>query len=392
MDEIRVPSWVHYLTGWNGADLSARARLLEALCAHVKPTSIISNSLTLVILVGLIIARTRNPAHVVWLVVVILAGFLPRLYAARLRRSARFGLNTDAKALGFLVISALYGLIWGAGAFLILPSVSGTATGIFLFVVVFGTIMGPYAAMPGILYVRLATTGAATLVAVALYTNATITLTCCVIAAWLVLRTDVWRSYHRALRRELEQRAQLQGRFQSTQAHNRQLRAIANTDSLTGAFNRRALMDWLEKLLLPAALVIIDVDHFKTVNDNYGHHAGDAILIELVRRLHSAVRKQDLVARIGGEEFVVLLQDTDRQEALSLVERLHARISNQVIRAGGHEVRLTISVGVTVITRASADLSSSLDFLRSADEALYEAKRQGRNRVSVAQTPVNVSD
>lgn len=379
--EIKFPSWVHHLTGWAGADLQVRSSLLEVLCAAVKPRSLITNSLTLVILAGLILAQTRNPIQAAWFAAVIAGGFLPRIYALKLRRVGHFDKRTDAKAFGFLLISAAYGLIWGAGPFLLLPALSGATTGIFLFIMVFGTIMGPYAAMPGILYVRLVTTGTATLIAVALYMTPVVTFMCIVIAGWLALRTDVWRGYHRTLRRELELRQRLQGQFRSTQSDNQHLREIANTDPLTGAFNRRALMARLESIHLPAALLLIDVDHFKSINDTHGHQTGDAILVELVRLINGTVRKQDFVARIGGEEFIVLLEDTERQQALALVKRLHSNISGKTISIAEHRVSMTVSIGVTMVpAEATAARQDALD---AADKALYDAKRNGRNRISV---------
>ncbi len=192
------------LMGWKGATTPTRARLLEALCVGVRTTSLLSNSLTLVLLAGLIIAQTHDPVHVAWVAAVILGGALPRVYAAKLRRIGRYDEDTERKALGFLVVNAVYGLIWGAGPFLVLPEVNGTATGIFLFIMVFGTIMGPYAIMPGILYVRLATTGISTLAAAVLYTTPPVATACLVVSVWLLLRTDVWRGYHRALRRQYQ--------------------------------------------------------------------------------------------------------------------------------------------------------------------------------------------
>lgn len=379
--EITTDSWLHYLTGWKGADPWIRSRLLKVLCRAVKPTSLISNSLTLAILAGLIFTQTRNSSNIAWFGAVIIGGFLPRVYASRLRRAGNFDRNTDYKALKFLLISAVYGLIWGVGPFLMLPVVGGATSGVFLFIVVFGTIMGPYAAMPGILYVRLLTTGTATLVAIAMYMPTVVLLASIVIAAWLALRTDVWRGYHRTLRRELELREQIQGQFRTSQTNNRQLRAMANTDPLTGAFNRRALMNRLETIEAPAALVLIDADHFKSINDSYGHQTGDAILIELVRLLHASVRKQDFVARIGGEEFVVFLPGTEREEALSIVRRLHAGVSGRDLSIGEHHIHLTVSIGVAMIP--SSDEVSRHDVLSTADNALYEAKRNGRNRIYV---------
>ena len=377
------------LTGWRGASTPARARLLEALCAGVRPASLVSNSLTLVILAGLIIAQTHDPVHVAWVAAVILGGALPRFYAARLRRIGRYGEDTERKALGFLAVNAVYGLIWGAGPFLVLPEVAGTATGIFLFIMVFGTIMGPYAIMPGILYVRLATTGLSTLVAAMLYTPPPVAVACLVISIWLGLRTDVWRGYHRTLRRQYELQDALEARQAALEAANknnveanRWLRHMAETDPLTGAFNRRELMQRLSELSGPAALVLIDIDHFKAVNDSFGHHVGDAVLINLVGLVQETLRRQDVLARLGGEEFAVVLGDSDRESAWALAERLRSRIERCAVKVGEHDVRVTVSVGVTVIPKDAAK-SKPTELLREADSALYDAKRNGRNRTEI---------
>jgi len=376
------PRWLDRLTGWQGARPRTRARLLAGLCAAVNPRSLVSNSVTLAILAGLIIADTRSGLQAAWVLVVILAGLLPRLYAARLRRAGEFERDTDRKALGFLAVSAVYGMIWGIGPFLMLPTLSGPSLGIFLFIMVFGTIMGPYAAMPGILYVRLATTGTATLVAVALYADPVVTLACVVIAAWLMLRTDVWRRYHRTLRRQVELQEDLEGLFEDSKAHNRELREIADTDPLTGAANRRAVMRLLEALRPPAALLVIDIDHFKRINDTYGHHVGDAVLVELVRVIQAGLREQDVLARIGGEEFVVLMTQTARYSAQALAQRLHGSIRDNPVKVGGRDIRLSISVGVAAMPPVSALTGAEL--LKQADAALYEAKRKGRDRVESA--------
>lgn len=176
-------------------------------------------------------------------------------------------------------------------------------------------------------------------------------------------------------------REQIQGQYRKSQTDNRHLRGIANTDPLTGAFNRRALMNRLEAIEASAALVLIEVDHFKSINDNYGHQVGDAILVELVRILRESVRKQDFVARIGGEESVVFLPGTEREEELSLVRRLHSGVSGRDLSIGEYHVHLAVSIGVAMVPAPGVD--SRHDVLNATDNVLYEAKRSGRNRIYV---------
>jgi len=166
-------------------------------------------------------------------------------------------------------------------------------------------------------------------------------------------------------------------------------RRLAVTDALTGLFNRRHFNQQLEENVSraarydePLALIFLDVDHFKSVNDRFGHHAGDRCLQALARTLRENVRDSDQIARIGGEEFAVLLIRADRELALSIAERLRDRIDDLIIEEDPPlPVDLTASLGIAFF-REDGDDPRSL--MRSADRALYTAKRLGRNRVVIA--------
>jgi two-component system cell cycle response regulator len=162
---------------------------------------------------------------------------------------------------------------------------------------------------------------------------------------------------------------------------------MALTDSLTGLFNRRYLMVHIERQLAriaetkkPVATLILDIDHFKAVNDTYGHDAGDQVLREVAARTSRNLRNFDLVARYGGEEFVVILPDTDEDVAIIVAERLRQSIAAQPVAVAGLDkpINVTTSIGVT-LSGTSKELAT--DVLKRADEALYRAKREGRNRV-----------
>jgi diguanylate cyclase (GGDEF)-like protein len=171
---------------------------------------------------------------------------------------------------------------------------------------------------------------------------------------------------------------------------SRRLRGMAITDPLTGAYNRRYLEEQAQQALhawrrysQPSAILLIDIDHFKRVNDRFGHNLGDAAIKRLVGVISERVRSVDTVCRFGGEEFVVLLSETTIETASNIAEQLRALVESERILPEG---TMTISIGVCDVT-----VADTLDrWLNLADAALYRAKSNGRNRVEVA-TPIKVS-
>lgn len=164
------------------------------------------------------------------------------------------------------------------------------------------------------------------------------------------------------------------------------LRELAVVDELTGLYNRRFFerrltyeVDRFARYHQDLALVLFDVDHFKRINDTYGHPAGDAVLKELAARARQAVRASDLVARVGGEEFGVLMPETDLVGAIEGAERLREAIAVAPFDVGDAVVEVTISLGVTLARDGWEGDTQGL--FRAADRALYEAKAGGRNRV-----------
>jgi diguanylate cyclase (GGDEF)-like protein len=163
----------------------------------------------------------------------------------------------------------------------------------------------------------------------------------------------------------------------------------ASTDALTGLPNRRALQDALARMVAqaarsdrPLAAIGIDLDHFKDVNDRFGHDMGDAVLAHVGTLLAASVRAGDLVGRVGGEEFVVLAPDTGVDGARTLAESLRAALAREVVPGLDRDV--TGSFGVAVLPD-HADSAAAL--LRLADRALYAAKSAGRDRVEVVAAP-----
>ena len=171
---------------------------------------------------------------------------------------------------------------------------------------------------------------------------------------------------------------------------NADLKRLANTDVLTALANRRRFMEALdneieraERYDRPLSLVLVDMDHFKQVNDTHGHAGGDQVLRAAAGVLRSVCREVDLPARVGGEEFAILLPQTDAPGAEQVAERARARIAKGHHRApSGAGFRVTASAGVASLGR---DVTSAEALLQHADDALYRAKAAGRNRVVAAE-------
>ncbi len=164
-----------------------------------------------------------------------------------------------------------------------------------------------------------------------------------------------------------------------------ELRLVATTDSLTGALSRRAFFSAAARDISRVryhgdhlSCVLLDLDHFKRINDNYGHAAGDRALQEVVKLLKTGLRDRDYLGRIGGEEFAVIMPGADSAVAYDVGERLRERVMNAWLLTQEGEVRLTVSVGVTTLTPEDDCID---DLLRRADDALYTAKSSGRNRL-----------
>ncbi len=189
----------------------------------------------------------------------------------------------------------------------------------------------------------------------------TVTLICCMAIAML-------RVYRTQLRQE------------------QRLQQLANTDPLTGVANRRHFLEHSALELKKArrsmqdlALLIIDIDHFKPINDNYGHGVGDRAVVRFADICKRVVRDIDLLGRFGGDEFIVLLPATGLREALQVAERLRSAIeSDTALRDSGVAIQMSASIGAAMLRADAADISSAL---AKADAALYRAKQNGRNRV-----------
>ncbi len=159
---------------------------------------------------------------------------------------------------------------------------------------------------------------------------------------------------------------------------------LSITDELTGLSNRRCFDATFEKEFLRASryknkltLVMFDIDYFKSVNDTYGHQCGDYILKQISNAALQTFRKTDTVFRYGGEEFVVILTETDINQAIIPLERFRKTVQTLALNYQGQDVNVTVSIGACQLT---SEMSSKEDFLQKTDEALYEAKNSGRNK------------
>jgi diguanylate cyclase (GGDEF)-like protein len=164
----------------------------------------------------------------------------------------------------------------------------------------------------------------------------------------------------------------------------------SRTDPLTGVLNRRAILSQIESELsrtdrdnLHLSISMLDLDHFKKINDTYGHLAGDAVLRESMNRVEDAIRKYDTIGRFGGEEFIVVLPGAKQQDAFMIAERIRLKINEKNAIIDELSIPFTISQGL-----ATCNGKSTVDeLIAKADEALYRAKENGRNRVEQASSP-----
>lgn len=174
------------------------------------------------------------------------------------------------------------------------------------------------------------------------------------------------------------------------ESFQKQMLDSALRDGLTHAYNKRYFMDRLESEIQFAlrhrvnlGLLLLDLDHFKVINDTHGHLAGDRVLAEFAQAMHRSIRNEDVLARFGGEEFAIITRAIGRNDVLRFAERLRRQTAELDVEFEGTPIPLTVSIGIATVPEDPAQ--SPADLLRAADEALYAAKKEGRNRVMLSE-------
>lgn len=201
--------------------------------------------------------------------------------------------------------------------------------------------------------------------------------------------STVWISTSAIIRRDPEgQSVFIEGLARDVSEHKQiedQLIALSRTDGLTGVYNRSYFMDKSEEVISmmrryqrPASMMIADLDHFKTINDNYGHHAGDLALRAFTDACRREIREPDILGRLGGEEFGLMLPETAIQQAQVLAERIRKAVATIEIPFENRTIGITVSIGVVELSTEDASLDA---VMRRADLAMYQAKSRGRNQV-----------
>jgi diguanylate cyclase (GGDEF)-like protein len=210
--------------------------------------------------------------------------------------------------------------------------------------------------------------------------------TLCVMDTKAGCMSTAQRDMLRRLARQVMALIELRANEKALKESMRELEQLATTDELTGLHNRRSLMNRLKfevararRFRTPLAAVMVDLDHFKLINDEHGHAMGDAVLMAVGRLVRENVRVIDIPGRYGGEELCILLPNTPPDGARKFAETLRAKIEAQVHLAGTREVTVTASLGIGSFNHLDVDDADTL--LRQADAALYRAKHEGRNRV-----------
>jgi diguanylate cyclase (GGDEF)-like protein len=357
-------------------EMSINAEQVEILLAQSYLAAYLS--LIIVILLAVVLWPVQAEWKVLtWSAALISVGLVRLVIHAAYRRGSPRVENIQVYARAYLTVSILYFSGWGLGGVWVMPDTSPVHQ-----VIMFFFLMGLAGSAMAVFSMS---RNMQLIVIVILLCPATIKFLISgniafqgmaigsIIFFLSAIRSSfiLWQTMHQniSLKHELEV-AKVEAEY------------LARTDELTNLYNYRAFHEYAERHLslvkhnkTPLCLIMIDIDDFKSVNDKYGHAVGDFALIHVAALLRNKVRSSDICCRIGGEEFAIILPDTDAQGALDLAENIRREFEVSPLNLDGNIIHLTVSIGL------SDKLASVDELVRDADFALYKAKRNGRNRV-----------
>ncbi len=361
-----------------------RGELLRSCAAHLEGERAALPLLAGVLALAAAPSTGVGPATL-WFVAVLLLG--AGLHGVGSRIAGRSDRAHSARRIaGFTALRATQSALWGSLALLASAGSPPSLQAAWLFLVGALLVVFSVAAAP---LPRLALAQAAPLFAIALYlaTRQTLLPLLPYVAGFAPALAMLVDPLRRAAIRDAESRLALVRARAEAEAANRELAVLAATDELTRVPNRRAFLGRAAQELARArrhgqalSLMMVDVDHFKGINDRHGHNAGDEILRVVADLLSDALRETDLLARFGGDEFALLLPETPSAGAEVLAERLREALEKAQIHAAGESVAVTLSCGITSYRDGDSDIETLVE---RADRALYRAKRGGRNRIEV---------
>lgn len=352
-----------------------RLRLLYEQSVQGVYFSLLSASL----LAAILWPHTPRAILLGWLLTLAVASAIRVVLFLRYRRSAPQELEMLPWGQPYMLTLFFSASVWGVGGVLMVPPDSMLhAIIIYCFLMgMAGAGMSAYSAIRG-------------------FAVATVVIMLLPMALWLLSRGEPTPMlmalgslllFASALRTSKVLAEMLQRKFHLTHALSESKEAaerLARIDALTGLNNRRAFSELADATIQlchrqqqPVAAIVLDIDRFKQINDNHGHAVGDQALRHIATIIQESVRKTDICARIGGEEFAVLLPDAELEAAEAVAEKIRMAIARQPLQTGGQALPITASLGVSS-TRADSGLEA---LLRPADSAMYQAKQSGRNRV-----------
>ena len=360
------------------------------------PTVVVANPLLAVLLAVVYWDKVFRTLLVVFVLATVVLWTPPALGWRRLRHRARPARVSAGNERRATIFSFAAGLLWALAAFALFPA-GGPEERAALVMLMAGLCAGsisffsssPLASMAFFLPFMLTLFGQALTFTSLRSPVLPLAIAVFIVCALIFTRTS-WHQFVENVRVLVDRDRLLQEAKESgvqLELMLSRMSDLAMVDELTGLKNRRSFFDDIDPVIAgsrrrgkPIAIALLDLDHFKTVNDTHGHAIGDDVLREVARRIEDTLRQEQIVGRIGGEEFVVLLPDTSPQQALIALERVRKAIGEAAITVGnGAEVSITVSGGIAPL----ADGMTVPVALQQADKAMYRAKALGRNRVEV---------